>query len=85
MASATAKAPRREGLVRTNVVLDEALVQEAMRLTGIRTKREVIAEALRRLVGLREQEGALERLWGAAEWDGNLAEMRKRRVFDGSR
>jgi Arc/MetJ family transcription regulator len=68
-----------------NVVLDEALVQEAMRLTGIRTKREVLAEALRRLVQLREQEGAVERLWGAIEWEGDLAEMRKGRVFDGSR
>jgi Arc/MetJ family transcription regulator len=64
---ATAKVSRREGLVRTNVVLDEALVQEAMGLTGIRTKREVIAEDLQRLVHLQEQAGAIERLWGAAE------------------
>jgi Arc/MetJ family transcription regulator len=85
MATATAKTSRREGLVRMNVVLDEALVQEAMRLTGIRTKREVLAEALRRLVQLGEQEGAVERLWGAIEWEGDLAEMRKGRVFDGSR
>jgi len=85
MATATAKVSRRGGLVRMNVVLDEALVQEAMRLTGIRTKREVLAEALRRLVQLREQEGAVERLWGAIEWEGDLAEMRKGRVFDGSR
>ena len=85
MATATAKTSRREGLVRMNVVLDEALVQEAMRLTGIRTKREVLAEALRRLVQLGEQEGAVERLWGAIEWEGDLAEMRKGRVFDGGR
>jgi len=85
MASATAKTSRREGLVRTNVVLDEALVQEAMRLTGIRTKREVITEALETLVQLRGQREAIERLRGAIQWDGDLAEMRKGRVFDGGR
>jgi len=85
MASTVAKTARRKGLVRTNVVLDDALVRKAMRLTGIRTKREVIAEALRTLVRFREQGRAIERLRGAIDWDGDLAEMRKGRVFDGSR
>ena len=35
---------------RTNIVIDDALVEKAMRLTGARTKREVVDLALRRLV-----------------------------------
>ena len=40
---------------RTNIVLDERLVREAMRLSGSKTKRGVIDEALRTLVSLRKQ------------------------------
>jgi len=36
--------------MRTNVVLDDALVEEAMALTGVRTKRRLLDEALRELV-----------------------------------
>lgn len=36
--------------MRTNVVLDDDLVEEAMRLTGIKTKRELVHEALRTLI-----------------------------------
>jgi Arc/MetJ family transcription regulator len=82
MATAVAKAPRRKRLVRTNVVLDDALVRKAMKLTGIGTKREVIAEALRRLVQLQEQARAIESLRGTIDWDGDLVEMRRGRVFD---
>lgn len=36
--------------MRTNIVLNDALVKEAARLTGIKTKRELVNEALRQLV-----------------------------------
>ena len=36
--------------MRTNIVLDDQLVAEAMRLSGVKTKREVVELALRRLV-----------------------------------
>lgn len=36
--------------MRTNVVLDDALVEEAFRLTGLRTKRELLDRALRELI-----------------------------------
>jgi Arc/MetJ family transcription regulator len=71
-------------LVRTNVVLDDTLVRKAMKLTGINTKRGVLDEALRTLVRLREQEGIWD-LYGRVEWEGDLQEMRKGRVFDGDR
>jgi Arc/MetJ family transcription regulator len=72
--------PKKRGAVRTNVVLDEALVRKAMELSGIKTKREVIEEALRRFVQLHEQDRVWE-LFGAIEWEGDLNEMRKSRSF----
>jgi Arc/MetJ family transcription regulator len=41
--------------MRTNVVLDDALVGEAMALTGLRTRRSVIDEALRELIRVRRK------------------------------
>lgn len=40
---------------RTNIVLDETLVDEARRLTGIRTTREVVDQALRVLVRVKRR------------------------------
>ena len=45
--------------VRTNIVLDEQLVAEAMRRTGIKTKRAVVEEALRTLIQPASQEEIL--------------------------
>jgi len=41
--------------MRTNIVLDEALIEKAQKLTGIKTKRAVVDEALRMLIQLYEQ------------------------------
>jgi Arc/MetJ family transcription regulator len=41
--------------MRTNIVLDETLVQEATTLTGVRTKRELIDLALRELIRSRRK------------------------------
>jgi len=46
--------------MRTNVVLDDELVQEAFRLTGARTKRELISTALRELVRARRKKDLLD-------------------------
>jgi len=66
--------------MRTNIVLDDQLVAEAMRLTGIRTKREIIDEALRLLVRLERQKDVFK-LQGTVSWEGNLDAMRTARVF----
>jgi Arc/MetJ family transcription regulator len=42
--------------MRTNIVLDDKLIERAQKLTGIKTKREVVHEALRLLILLNEQE-----------------------------
>ena len=67
---------RRRGAARTNIVLDEELVAEAMRRTGIKTKRGVVEEALRTLIQLKRQEEILA-LRGHLHWEGNLDEMRR--------
>lgn len=46
--------------MRTNIVLDDELVEEAVRLTGIRTKRELVHEALRVLIASRKRTSLLE-------------------------
>jgi Arc/MetJ family transcription regulator len=64
--------------MRTNVVLDEELVEKAKTLTGIKTTRAVVDEALRLLVRLREQ-GQVRDLRGRLRWEGDLAALRESR------
>ncbi len=61
--------------MRTNVVLDDELMEKAMRYTGLTTKRAVIEEALRLLVRLKSQEEVLN-LRGKLHWQGDLEAMR---------
>ena len=60
---------------RTNIELDDRLIEMAMRRYGLKTKREVVQLALERLVGgvmTKEQALAME----ASGWDGDLDEIR---------
>lgn len=66
--------------MRTNIVIDDNLMAEAMSLTGIRTKREVVDTALRTLVRLRKQRAVLA-LEGNVSWEGNLEDMRQARYL----
>ncbi len=50
--------------MRTNLILDEDLIEQARRLTGIRTKKEVVHEALRTLIRLRQQRAARQTALG---------------------
>lgn len=63
------------GTMRTNIDLDDTLVEQAMVATGQRTKKGAIEEALRRLVRAHEQRQAIEDLRGLG-WEGDLDEMR---------
>ena len=62
--------------MRTNVVLDELLVEKTKALTGIKTTRAVIDEALRVLIQLREQTQVRD-LRGQFHWEGDLALLRE--------
>jgi Arc/MetJ family transcription regulator len=63
---------------RTNVVLDDQLVAECARATGIKTRRALIDHALQELLRHQRQKEVLE-LKGKIAWEGNLAEWRKAR------
>lgn len=61
--------------MRTNIEIDDALLAEARRLTGVRTKREAVDLALRELVRRGRRVGLLD-LAGAVRWEGDLEELR---------
>ena len=65
--------------MRTNIVLDDRLVQRAMRATGLKTKRAVVEAGLRLLIQVKAQVG-VRRLRGKVAWEGNLEETRRGRV-----
>lgn len=67
--------------MRTNIVLDDDLVDKAMKCTGIRTKKELVNFALRELLKRRERKSIL-RLEGKLCWEGDLEDMRKDRFCD---
>lgn len=67
--------------MRTNIVLEDNLIERAQKLTGIKTKREVVHEALRLLILLNEQ-GQARSLRGKLPWVGDLDEQRQSRVKD---
>lgn len=61
--------------MRTNVVIDDQLLAQAQRLTGLSTTREVLEEGLKLLVRLKRQEKV--KAWrGKLRWDGDLETMR---------
>jgi len=62
-------------MTRTNIDIDDELVAEAMRKYNLRTKREAVELALRRLVGPRLTKEDLDAVHGIG-WDGDLDEMR---------
>lgn len=66
--------------MRTNIVIDDALMTEAMKVAGTRTKRETVDRALRELVARRERLRILE-LVGKVEWEGDLNQSRRGRSF----
>lgn len=65
--------------MRTNIELDEDLIQRGMELSGVRTKRELVDLALREFVRKKDQKKILE-LRGRIHWQGDLNEMRRTRV-----
>jgi Arc/MetJ family transcription regulator len=65
-------------MTRTNVVLDEVLVEECRKLTGIPTQRSLIDHALRELLRHGWQKKVLE-LKGRISWQGDLQAWRRGR------
>jgi Arc/MetJ family transcription regulator len=67
--------------MRTNVVIDDELMADALESTGLNTKKAVIEEALRTLVRLKKQE-RVRSLRGKLQWEGDLNMLREGRLAD---
>lgn len=61
--------------MRTNIVINDELMNEALLLSGLSSKRETVEAGLRLLVQQKRQQQIRE-LRGTLHWEGNLAEMR---------
>ena len=61
--------------MRTNIVIDDRLMKDALRLTGLKTKRDAVELGLRTVVRLRKQ-ADIRRFRGKLKWEGDLARMR---------
>ena len=61
--------------MRTNIVIDDQLMQDALRATGLKTKREAVELGLRTLLRLRQQ-AEIRRFRGKLDWQGDLDGMR---------
>ncbi len=64
---------------RTNIEIDDVLIRKARQLTKLRTKREIVDQALEQLVRREEQKGIL-RYYGSGIWKGDLKAMRRNRI-----
>ena len=65
--------------MKTNVDLDDHLVQKAKKLTGLKTKKELVNHALAELIRKEDQKQILN-LRGKVTWVGDLNEMRESRL-----
>ncbi len=61
--------------MRTNIVIDDELMDEALKASGLPTKKEVVEEGLKLIVRQNKQQ-AIRRLRGKLSWEGDLNEMR---------
>ncbi len=61
--------------MRTNIVIDDSLMSDALKFTGLHTKREVVEEGLKMLIKLKKQEN-IKAFRGKLHWEGDLDDMR---------
>ena len=64
--------------MRTNIVIDDTLMRDTLRATGLKTKREVVDQALRTLLNLKRQ-AEIRPFRGKLDWKGDLNAMRRDR------
>ncbi|KHE91286.1 MAG: type II toxin-antitoxin system VapB family antitoxin [Candidatus Scalindua rubra] len=62
--------------MRTNVVIDDQLMNTAQKLSGLKTKKDTIEAGLKLLVEFKQQE-KIKNFRGKLKWTGNLDEMRR--------
>ncbi|TRU48003.1 MAG: type II toxin-antitoxin system VapB family antitoxin [Microcystis aeruginosa Ma_QC_Ch_20071001_S25] len=62
--------------MRTNIIIDEQLMADALKATGLKTKQEAVELGLKTLIRLKQQE-KIKAFKGKLKWEGNLEEMRQ--------
>jgi Arc/MetJ family transcription regulator len=68
----------RRWVMRTNIVIDDDLMEEVLKVTGLETKKDAVELGLKTLVRLKNQE-KIRRFRGKLSWEGDLTEKRKTR------
>ncbi|MFM6788539.1 MAG: type II toxin-antitoxin system VapB family antitoxin, partial [Microcystis panniformis] len=58
----------------TNIIIDDQLMADALKATGLKTKQEVVELGLKTLIRLKQQE-KIKAFKGKLKWEGNLEEM----------
>ncbi|MBZ0256346.1 type II toxin-antitoxin system VapB family antitoxin [bacterium] len=61
--------------MRTNIVIDDQLMESALQVSGLNTKKAAIEEGLKLLIELKQQ-ASIKKYRGKLQWSGNLEEMR---------
>ena len=61
--------------MRTNIEIDDKLMNEAIKVSGLKTKKETVELGLKTLIRLKKQEN-IKRFRGQLEWTGNIDDMR---------
>lgn len=61
--------------MRTNIVIDDKLMDDVLKLTAFKTKKEAVEEGLKILLRLAKQE-EIRKLRGQIQWIGDLDAMR---------
>jgi Arc/MetJ family transcription regulator len=63
--------------MRTNIVINDELMDRVLKVTGLKTKREAVEEGLKLLLQSAEQVQKIRALRGRIHWEGDLDEMRR--------
>ncbi|MFN3162868.1 MAG: type II toxin-antitoxin system VapB family antitoxin [Pseudohongiellaceae bacterium] len=62
--------------MRTNIEIDDRLMNDALKATGLKTKKDVVELGLKTLVRLKKQE-SIRNFRGKLDWTGDLDDMRR--------
>ncbi|MCK9636497.1 MAG: type II toxin-antitoxin system VapB family antitoxin [Methylobacter tundripaludum] len=61
--------------MRTHIIIDDTLMADVLKATGVKSKREAVELGLKALLMLKQQEG-IKAFKGKLKWEGDLEQMR---------
>jgi len=62
-------------IMRTNIDIDDKLMNDVLKATGLKTKKDVVELGLKTLIRLKKQ-GNIKKFRGQLKWSGDLNDMR---------